>query len=476
MNQMNDYDYAALIEVSDRMEWQNLVDNAHTTLLSGLYPEQRRMVISRAKRKVSCTPRQVGKTEKVDVTTLVLGALTSPSPRALCAYVTDTGDHAKGLAWGPVLDALELIGIPHTPRIQDLDIDVHTPMGLRTISFFGCDDETKARKARGYQFWRYIVDEAQVIPDMVFKHLVQEHMSAGLGAWNGELSITGTPGRVRSGFYYDIWSHAAENGYETFRWTHDDNAKFPRWAGKPNWRALKDEWLESEKRGRSESAWKREFMGLWVSDDSAYCYTLESPRNLLVRKDIEHLPCVLGIDLGWTDKCAFVVLSADRGNGCVYVRHWEQHGHMGVEALAAKIQGLTERFHPIRIVMDSAGAGKIIQESMSVQISNRFGISVKPAKKADKAVHVEMLASLMEQGRFFAPKDEYWDHIANVTKDPVTGYEVKSCPCDMADATLYANREQYEFVPLSPPEPVKSDDELMLDAIISRDTTYGRIR
>jgi len=466
---INDYDMSALMAVSESLEWDGKVRDARTKLLAGLYPEQLRYLTTTTKNNVSCTPRQVGKTEIVAVRKLILGALTSPHPRALCGYTTDTAEHAKGLAWTPLTETLDSIEVPYTAHEQTMDIDIHTPTGDRTISLFGCDDEIKAKKARGYQFWKYVVDEGQSIREDSFRSLLQSHVSAGLGAWNGELCILGTPGVIKQGFYSDIWHRSEEMGYTRFRWTHDDNVAFPRWRGDADWQKRKDEWILGARLGRTEAVWRREYLGEWVSDDEAFLYYL-SAKNLLTRTDFSGLPCVLAVDLGWNDKCAFVVLACDKRTGEVFVIHYEQHSHMVLDALSATVKQISEIHRPMRIVMDSAGAGKIIQQSMTNQVANRFGLSIKPAKKSDKAVHVALLRNIMERGRFYAPAGEYTDHMNGITRDPMTGYEKKDATCDMGDATVYAYRELYEFLPdPTASKHVPTEDEQIMAALVSRD-------
>ena len=74
---------------------------------------------------------------------------------------------------------------------------------------------------------------------------------------------------------------------------------------------------------------------------------------------------VLGIDLGFVDATAFVVLGFSEDSPDVYVVHSDKVSELTTEDIARKIHALVQRFEPVRIVADSGGLGKMIVEELN---------------------------------------------------------------------------------------------------------------
>ncbi len=103
-----------------------------------------------------------------------------------------------------------------------------------------------------------------------------------------------------------------------------------------------------------------------------------------------------------------------------------------------------------KIVVDTAGAGKIAQETMAKEISKRFEIPCVAAKKNRKAVNMKILNSAFRtEQAYLLPdgvcqdqmKSLQWDGRHLREKEPEPGQFI-----DNADAYLYAHTDCYEWL------------------------------
>jgi hypothetical protein len=109
-----------------------------------------------------------------------------------------------------------------------------------------------------------------------------------------------------------------------------------------------------------------------------------------------------------------------------------------------------ENYRLEKILVDAAGAGKIIQETISREYARRYGVPCEAAKKQEKAAIMKYAASDIRTGHcFFLPdstaRDQLnkmeWDERRLREKDPSEGEHN-----DNADAWIYGYRACYHWL------------------------------
>jgi len=429
-------------------------------VLAGLYPVQRNVILSKALKKSILTPRQVGKTHTL-IRYLIYSALKNKAPGAITAYLTDTREHAKGLVWIPLLQLLEDLKIPHETNTQELLITLKD--NNSRIRLFGADNERTASRLRGYQYNLFVIDETQNLPDELLTILLDEVVDAALQAHKAPLVLVGTPGPVLQGYFYEVTENPLEHGYEYFSWTQYDNPLFPRWSGLDNWKDKVSEFLEEkalEYGGKDNPAYQREYLGRWTRDNDLLCYHLSDKNN------IDNIPSglktVMSIDLGWHDKTAWVILGYSQVLGKSYVIETYQAQGQIFDEIMDITKSFIEKYqasevhHSLeRIRVDSAGAGKIIQESLARELTKRYQIPVLPADKRDKAVFMKLMDNDLRAGRLLLNHNDnkdLWEQLSTIIKNPIKQIEREGQPCDLADALLYSYRDAYQYISKPAPE------------------------
>src|SRR5690606_6944543 len=96
---------------------------------------------------------------------------------------------------------------------------------------------------------------------------------------------------------------------------------------------------------------------------------------------------VLGMDLGYEDSTAFVVLGFDEKVGQTWVIESWSETHLIPSAVAARVDRLRERYNFSYMVADSGGFGKGYVEEMK----QRYSIPIEAAEKNRKPAYIELL-------------------------------------------------------------------------------------
>jgi hypothetical protein len=205
---------------------------------------------------------------------------------------------------------------------------------------------------------------------------------------DGTICAFFTPSASAAGYAFDL-DHV-DNAWERHHWTMLENVHLPRAS----------EWLSQRK---AENHWtdetpvfRREYLGEWIHDEETLVYGFNPGRNLCdPAQDGDLDSFVLGIDLGFVDASAFVVLGFSEDSPDVIVVHAEKASGYTSEDIARRIQRLIDRFDPVRVVADSGGLGKMIVE----ELNKRYELNVWPAEKTKKLDHITLINSDFETGR-----------------------------------------------------------------------------
>lgn len=330
-----------------------------------------------------CTSRRSGKTYGIGIRLL---RAAQKNPRSLVPYITGTGKQAKRNFW-PVLhtlnDELEL-GL----KFNVNELTAQLPNGS-LIALSGADDEAEVDRWRGGKFPEVALDEAQSIREHLIERLLMDSLEPGVMDYDGTILVTGTPGPILSGFFYNIQKPGS--GYSTHHWTVLDNPHIPHadtWIKK---RMKRYGWTEDTPR------FQREYRGKWVYDPDSLIFKYNPAVNL-----IHELPpgddwrYVLGVDLGFRAATAFVVVAYSverRELVCVYS---DKKTELIPSAIAAEIDRLGKRWPLETIVVDTGNLGTMIVEEFNKQ----YGIPAVGPNKAPnyKDSAIELLNGDLRNG------------------------------------------------------------------------------
>lgn len=370
-------------------------------------PKQLAFVQSEAKRIVTCAGRRSGKTRGV-VARALRAAVRFPGRTIPVCEKTLTCASAVEF-WRTLheVDAEFDLGIRFNNSLLRADLD-----NGATILLAGVNTTDEADKLRGGHYPEALVDEAGTLRPTVLEYLVQQVLEPALMDEDGTLVLAGTPSPRRIGMFFEACTRAvgrregsqAAGAWELHHWTFRDNDALPLGhdAETPEWRrAAREAWftnLLASYGWTVDSPWvRREYLGEWVEDTEGLIYRLAPLNHLdLESPDLEHgeWRYGLGIDFGYDDPCAFVVVAWRKGEPWLWVIESFERPHLIPSAVAGVVERLRIRYRFSFIVGDFGGYGKGPAEEMR----QRWGIPVEPAKKRGKEAHVAFVNGDLASG------------------------------------------------------------------------------
>lgn len=438
-----DEERATLIELIRRSELIKPTVN----LLANLFDRQQAFAADPSKRKGALTSRRAGKTH--DVTREQLQSCLD-IPGSVSVYATDTRDHAKKLVWEEVvkIDTQHKLGI----KFNHSELLATFPNGSR-YWLAGVADETAKERLRGYKFDDFTLDEAQSIPERILRPLLREVVYPGLADRDGTLRVTGTPNRSCSGFLYDI-CHKPKLGFSIHNWTVLDNPRLDIWNGQHNWREIAsrklEEWRIQNGFEPNDPAFMREYMGLWVRSEEDFIYRL-TQNSVYGGKYPTLCQKVMGVDLGFRDEAAWVIVGYDQHDEkCYEIAHRAQAG-LDLSGIMDITEQMISTHGPKRVVVDWASGGHHLIE----EINRRYNVTCQPAEKTKKAAFMRLAnadlrtgrAVLLEDGKLKTQIETLrWDSTSKGIDGELAGREREGIPCDLHDAWLYAWRECLQYI------------------------------
>ncbi len=376
-----------------------------------------------------CAARQSGKSDVVSVLALhcmiyrpgseIL--IISPSERQSIEVLHKINTHRARLALDgkPVEDNKMTLELENGSRILSLPASEKTTRGFSAINLL-------------------IEDEAGDVPDEL--HEAVEPM---LQVSRGRMVLMGTPKGPR-GHFAEMWRDG-EKKTDGGKWhrvfsTAWDNPRVPR---------ADLEALREEKTRLGRLFWfQQEYECKFLASGQGLVYPYETEKNVLPRRLPLHRhfgwQYALGIDYGYTDHTAFVVLGWQEGDPTLYViESFKKQGLLPSDAAdIAKV--LTNKYPFARIVGDAGGLGKPYVE----EARRRLRIPIEYAEKNNKRGYIELFVGDLKSGniKVFPGNEELlaewqilpWDEDRAL---PADGYEDH-----LSDAALYAWRCCYAYV------------------------------
>ncbi len=367
-------------------------------------------------------------------------------PRSQCIYLSLTRDSARDIMW-PVLQELnQTYGLGCTFVESKLTM-VH-PNGAKLV-LMGADMKNFIKRLKGRKYPGVAIDEAQDFGTHL-QSLIDDVLTPSIADYeDGWLAVTGTPGPVPRGYFFDI-TQGRKFGYSFHAWTLLDNPYMPNPGAFIEDLKVKREWTEEHPTLKREwrNIWVLDVESLWIKYKEAVNHFTELPSKI---KNWVH---ILGVDLGFKDADALAVLAWSPDCDETYLVEEVVTAKQGITELATQIKALDAKYHFGKMVVDAGGLGKKVAE----EIRRQHHVPLIDADKAKKQQNVSFLNDALRRGKFKAKsasrfaQDSYlvqvdWD---KSTPDKIV---VKKQPhSDIIDAVLYAFKESPAYAYEAPAE------------------------
>jgi hypothetical protein len=416
-----------------------------------------------------CT-RRAGKTSAL---ALKFYKTMQKNPKSLSRYIALTRDSAQDIMW-PVLQELN---DAHGWGAEFLEskLIMELPNGAR-LRLFGADMKNFIKRLKGAKSPGIAIDEAQDFGSHL-QSLIDDVLTPTIldypGSW---LAVTGTPGPIPRGVFYDI-SHGVGD-YSLHKWSLYQNPYLPNAQSFVDKLKKKKQWPENH------PTLMREYKNQWVLDTESLLIKYEESKN-----HYEQLPnpthgskwtYILGVDLGFRDSDALAVLAWGNHTPNIYLVEEIITQGQDITQLSNQVEAMIKKYDIAKIVMDEGALGKKIAE----EIRRRKHIPVQPAEKQRKMENVAFLNDYLRLGKFKARKDSrfaadsYQLQIDYERSTPDRCVVKKGFHSDVIDSVLYAFKESPAFTyseptkraPKGTPEWGKEEEAVMEEAALEHFT------
>jgi phage terminase large subunit len=355
--------------------------------------------------------------------------LNNPGSKAL--YLALTLDSAKAILWDVIENLLDERQIEYTPHKQQGIFDFPNKSQLR---FFGVDSSYKEmKKILGQKLSIVGIDESgSMTIDMLT--LINQMISPALIDLDGDLVIFGTAENIPGTFHEQV-TEGKIPGWKVHKWTTYDNPYMAE-----SWKKEIERLIDLNPKVVEASWFKTHYLNQWCTDDDLKVYHLRD-ENICSINVPKFEYTGIGIDLGFNDATAFVVVGFNKNNPILHVI--ESHKFVGFDftATAKFTKQLMAKHEPFKIIVD--GANKQGVEEMRI----RWGIPMESADKSDKASFMRLMDDDIKQTRIlFDPTNKELIKEAQELmwlKD--TDKEDPRCQNHALDALLYIWRYMYNF-------------------------------
>jgi hypothetical protein len=354
------------------------------------------------------------------------------------------------------------------------------------IGIVGIDKLDETEKARGDAHPFALIDEAGTFRPAVLRVLVQDVVRPALVDFGGSMWQIGTPNPTCSGPFFDACV-GQDSQYTVFSWDMLQNPHIKDPAGEMA--AVRREFGWSE----LDAAYRREWLGEWCfsSESQVYAYDPDKNHCAPVTEEFDHY--VVGIDLGYIDSTAVVVLGFNDRDERIWVVESHKQDKLVPSDVAALVRRYYDRFDPSAVVADTGGLGRALVEEMR----QRYAIPIKAAQKRNKHAYIELMNGDFRTGRIQVEPTRngdlltewrllQWEELSRRHGANYRHWRIsEACDDHLADASLYAWREAKHWVDIStgrkrdplPGEPEFEDwyeDEMVLAFKRSAATESGQ--
>jgi hypothetical protein len=421
--------------------------NSNKVELSADFPAQNAFVNDESRYIVAQCSRRAGKSTGL---ALRFFKTMEKHPKSQCLYLGMTQDSAREIMWGVLQEMNDKykLGCSFT----ESKLEMKHPNGSK-LKLMGADLKNFVKRLRGRKYPGVALDEGQDFGSHL-QSLVDDVLTPSIADYSdGWLAITGTPGPVPSGYFFDITQNR-KFGYSFHEWTLMENPHMPNAPAFLADLKAKREWANDN------PTLQREYLNKWVLDVESLWVRYNEKIN-----NYDQIPYgaqyqwnhIMGVDLGYNDADAIAVLAWCENSPVTYLVEEVIKPKQGISALIAQIEATEKKYKVSKIMLDEGGLGKKIAEDLR----SRFSCPIQPADKAHKQSNVEFLNDSMRLGKFKAKSDSRFaqdSYKVQIDWDKTTPSRIvikKKPHSDIIDAVLYAFRESYGYThkPEPPPKP-----------------------
>ena len=414
------------------------------------FPAQWDFITDKSQLKAAQCTRRAGKSYSAGLY-MVKEAMERPNTKIV--YIAKTRESAKRIMKQDIIDeVLRKLKINAQWKAQELAY--HFANGS-SIMIVGADNsESEMDKLLGQKFKLAVIDESAFFKQDLHK-LVYEILKPAMADLKGTIAMISTTSDLTTGLYYDV-TNDIEKGWSVHKWSAIDNPHMSE--------RFQEEIADMKELNPlivETPMFKRMYENQWVIDTDARVYkydrnlnTIDSLPELSYNERMGHKwQYVMGIDLGWNDATAFVVLAYHPldGNRKLYVVDTYKASDMTGDDVADKIRFFQKKYGGVRLIIDPASK-QFIED-----LRARYGFHFISAQKSDKKGHIGMLNSDLLLGKIKLNISA--DNTVHELEDELVGliWDVKArergkykehdaCENHLCDSFLYAWRYTYAYV------------------------------
>lgn len=364
-------------------------------------------------------------------------------PKSQCLYLAMTRESAFSIMWPVLIEFNDKYNLGCV--FTESTLTMKHPNGSK-LRLLGADMKNFVKRLRGIKAPGIALDEAQDF-GVHLQSLVDDVLTPCISDYvDGWLALTGTPGPVPQGYFFDI-TQGRKFGFSFHDWTILDNPFMPDAAGFIADLIKRREWDDNHPTLLREwrNQWVLDVQSLWVQYHESVNHYTELPPGKYTY--------LMGVDLGFKDADAIAVIAWTESSPVTYLVEEYVMAKQGITELANEIKRLAAKYDVAKMVIDEGGLGKKAAEEMRRQ----HHIPLHAADKIRKQENVDFLNDALRLGRFKAKaksrfaQDSYLVQI-DWEKSTPSKIVVKKHPhSDIIDAVLYAFKESPAYTYAPPP-------------------------
>jgi hypothetical protein len=423
-----------LLDLLELRAAKTSLPNSVTEMMGTLLPYQLEALQSNSTHKAVIATRRAGKSHAACVA-LIRACFKRAG--AITYYLALTRSSAKRIAWRTIKNLVLTHKIQASFSESELMV---TFKNGSTIQLYGVNQENLLDNLRGTPIDLAVLDEAGSYRGGIVEELIEEVLEPAFADYNGSLLLIGTPTPFLTGFFFRATQGFLKE-FQVFKWDLRNNPHIAQ--GK----AL--QWVEAHriKKGWSidNPKFRREFCGEWVQSIDMQVYKFMRERNIGPLPAFELTHKVLGVDLGFKDDTAFVVLGYNPiFSKKLWVIYTKSKSEMQLAEIATQIKALQEEYDPHSTVVDEGGLGKSIAEDWRT----RLGIPCEAAKKSDKKGFIETMNSEFHESNIVVQESQRQlaDELLNLTWDDDSKQKENPALANhLTDALLYSWRKAFAY-------------------------------
>jgi hypothetical protein len=331
---------------------------------------------------------------------------------------------------------------------------------LATNGSFASPDEQA--KVLGGAYHLVVVDEA-ASHRQDLRAFCDDIVGPACDEVDGTICLIGTPGNV-DGYFKAVTTGEAPD-WSVHRWTYEDNP-YTREAIRKRVAHMKRVTPGIE----LTPGFRQMYLAEWVIDDEARVYKFDPKRNGALTLDRpDGWRRVLGLDFGFIDDTAYVVLAWREGSHELFVEYAYKEKQTDFTLVAQRVAQLMEDYEPYAIVADYASRQGV------EELRNRHELPLERADKGGKQDMIRLMncdllvgrLKVLPQGQMLA---EEWQELVydEVARKQGILKPHPACADHLAAAALYAWRRCYQYA--SRPEGEKAPSRAPPSGSTSRRT------